>query len=80
MESIKNDNHPDLDKHICSECRKEIYVITISPPDDPNAIMLTTGLWVESHEGNSFVLCDECCEEYGDRLCYGGDGHSAYLI
>lgn len=74
----------DLDKRKCSDCNKEVLVITVEPPDDPDSYLLTTWLWVESYleEGvKPFVLCDECCDVlYQEgRLGYSGV-NGAFLV
>lgn len=79
--SISN-NHPDLDKRTCSDCDKMCYVITVEPADDPNAYLLTDGVWVESldSERNSFVLCDDCAEKLYDAGKLGYSCSGAFLV
>lgn len=74
--------HLDLDKRKCSDCDKAVYVITVEPPDDPSAVLLTTGVWVDSLNDahRPFVLCDSCADKLYQTGKLGYTSTGAFLV
>ena len=72
----------DLAEKECIDCNKKCFVIPVSPPDDPDSLLETTGCYVSPYDdGHCFILCDDCCEVlYKEgRLGYSGDG-DAFMV
>jgi len=72
----------DLAEKECIDCNKKCFVIPVSPPDDPDSLLKTTGCYVSPcDDGHCFILCDDCCEVlYKEgRLGYSGDG-DAFMV